>query len=184
MKFCYQLRVRIVEMSQMFFGFDKVLSLIYEETNDPEINPVIYVIKHCELLKNQIDSTINKKDLKGKNVENDYLVLINEINEFQSICVENCRNNMVNFTTRFKYVIEKALEIKDEQKSKDSLEKMFDIRNKSLSLRRDIFNKNLIFLEYTKEQKQYDAQKQENNLFSLVVIEPCCLDDFQIETIK
>ena len=162
-------------MLDNMFDFDKVLSLVYEETNDSNINPVAYVIKKCELLKNEVDLFYTLKCLENRTQSEDiHLKLIKEIQNFELKCVENCRKNFYNFQERFKKIVEDWLGILNEPTSKDLLNKKIHIRTESIHLRRDIFKLNLIFLN----------KIGRNEIGSLIFIEPFCLDDFQIESIK
>ena len=161
-------------MSKDIFCFDKVLSILYEETNDFEIDPVLYVVKYFESLKNQVDLFKNIQIINGIHSSDKHLDSIKEIEKLEAICIENCRKNSQNFKERLKKVIEDTLELTSKPKSIVSLQRTYLIRLESIQLRKEILKQNLIFLE------RFDDKEIE----SLIVIDPFTLDDFQIEFIK
>ena len=154
---------------------DNALEVIYNETNDSEIDPVVYAIQFCALVKNEVDLYENTEMIIQANYNPErYLKLINQIDQFRDKCVENCRKNYEIFGQRLKKILEDSLEISTMPKTKETIDKKFKIRKESIILRREIFDQNLIFLDKLGEKK----------IGSLVFIEPFCLDDFQIECIK
>ena len=74
-------------MKKELFNFDISLSLIYEETGDSDINPVIYISKYFELLKNQIFE--NNEILTGKISSDKYTEIFAKIENYEKACVEN-----------------------------------------------------------------------------------------------
>ena len=161
-------------MLRSFLNFDKVLSSIYEETSDSEIDPVIYVSKYCELLKNEVDLFENVEISNGKVNSCRYLNLINQIEQFETKCVQNCRQNCKILEPKLKKILEDVLELSKLSKTKETIEKAYEIRKESTSLRREMFKDNLIFIDRLGNRK----------IGSLIYIEPFCLDDFQVECIK
>ena len=131
-------------MSEDIFVFDKVLSLIFEETKESDIDPVVYAVKYCELLKNEVDLyEISSGEKKFQNYSN----LIEEIDKFQSKCVENCRTNYTILRQNLSNVVRDTLELQKMPKSKEKLEKTYEIRKVSIQLRRDVLGDNLVFFD-------------------------------------
>ena len=158
-------------MSQLFFLSDKTLSFIYNETNASEIDPIVYVFKFCELLKNEID--IFEMSKRNQNPDR-YLQLINQIEEFEAKCVENCRKNFETFRQKLEEILKEILALSQYQLTKEAAEKKFEIIKETVKLRRDIFKKNVFFVDRIDDKE----------IGSLIFIEPFCIDDFQIECIK
>ena len=70
-------------METNVFSFDNVLSLLYDENKDHVIEPLIYVVKHFEILKNQVDLYFNLEASNGKcEIENDQMIKV--IDEFET----------------------------------------------------------------------------------------------------
>ena len=161
-------------MKKELFNFDISLSLIYEETGDSDINPVIYISKYFELLKNQIDLYENNEILNGKNSTEKYTEIFAKIENYEKVCVENFRNNSENFQKKLKKITNDVLMLENEPKTEYSVEKALNIRKESINLRREIFKHNIIFLD----------KKDEKQVGSLIIIDPFCIDDFQIDVIK
>ena len=164
-----------LDFVQDLFNFDKVLHLLYSDTNDSRIDPILYALKFCEQAKNEVDLYENTEmiDEKSYNPER-YLKSINQIDEFERKCIENCRQNFDYFSERLKNIIESVLELSTQPQAKYTIDKINQIRNESIHVRKEIFNQNLIFLDKIGNKK----------IGSLILIEPFCLDDFQIECIK
>ena len=160
-------------MSEINLVFDRVLCSM-NENDESDINPLVYVAKYCELLKNQVDLYESMKELDGKYSNDEHIKLINEIEQFEIKCIENCRQNFDHFSERLKIIMQSMYQMKNKSRTKRFLEKTFEIRIESTKLRQDIFKRNLIFLEKVEGKE----------IGSLVFIEPYCLDDFQIETLK
>ena len=153
--------------------FDTALSEIYDGTNFlTEIDPIVYLVRHFDLLRNQVDIFA----LKSKLIDNDrYLNLVDIIKNHENQCVDNCHHNMEVYRGKLKNIIEKVIKLNHETPiTKDFVEKRLEIRKEWIETRQEIFNKNLIFIE--------SFNKKE--IGSLIVVEPLCLDDQQIVIIK
>ena len=160
-------------METNVFSFDNVLSLLYDENKDHVIEPLIYVVKHFEILKNQVDLYFNLEASNGKcEIENDQMIKV--IDEFETTCIENCRQNDADFKDRFKHVIEDCLKLYKMPKTKAKIEKTLKIRKDMKCLRKDIFKQSLIFLDKIGKRK----------IVSLIFIDPFYLDDFQIQCLR
>ena len=84
---------------------------------------MVYAVKYCELLKNEVDLyEISKGEKKFQNYSN----LIEEIDKFQSKCVENCRTNYTILRQNLSNVVRDTLELQKIPKSKEKLDFSFN----------------------------------------------------------
>ena len=155
-------------------SFDQVLLNLYKEEKCNEINPVLYVVKHFELLKTQVDLYYTSKNLEDYPVQESYLKIINQIEEYQAECIQNCYNNLDTIQERFKEIIKETTEIDNYMQQNEYLVKTQRIRHESKELRGEIFKRNFIFID----------KLGNKDVGSLIIIEPFCLDDSQIYIIK
>ena len=154
-------------MSNLNLDFDIALSEIYHETKSTHIDPIVYLSRHFDLLRNQVDIfTFNKKVIDDYR----YLKLIEIIKNHEDECLHNCHRNLEVYQEKLKDIIEKVIKLNHEtQKTKEFVEKRLEIRKEWIETRQVIFKKNLIFVEFI----------QEKEIGSLVIVEPFCLDDQQ-----
>ena len=184
-----------------FMNFDNVLMSIYGDDNSPSnpkssarsysksstrifsarpmmimaiksnIDPYIYISTHFDSLRNQIDIYASEHEITGK----EHYELIQIAKEHEDECIQNLDNNFDTFQDKLNLIIEKRKELcKEEKETRMFLEKNINIRNEWIEARKEIFKKNLFFID------SFGCKKNG----CLIQIEPFCIDDLQIDIIK
>ena len=158
-------------MSDVNLGFDKALYEIYEETNDADIDPFIYLARHFDIIKNQIDIFALTRQINDEK----YLKLIEAIECHEKECIINCRQNYSIFQHKLKSVLwELNVTNKGMPQTKDFVEKRLKIRKEWIETKNLIFRKNVIFVDVIDKK----------DIGSLFIVEPFGIDDQQIDLIK
>ena len=186
-----------MKIFENFLNFDKILNSFIQESPNSDINLILYVIKFFENLKNEVDlyseefvlnqneDIFKKLDICNREKLLDY------IKEKEIECLLNCHLKEDLLQSKLNVVIKQSESLIKElsidqniaKTSEDFLRRLQLIIHLSIELRKEIFENNLIFLKKTLPNncthitsKLWDC--------SLLVIEPFCLDDFQIDLLK
>ena len=150
------------------------MSELYKEEISFEIHPIIYIAKHFEIIKNQVDIYFQCKNLKDKGILNKYLKIIDQLEQLQAVCALNCYRNLDSFKQRLKSLLKKVIVASKFHKETDYLNNIQTIRRESIELRREILKHNFKFID----------KMDTVDVGSLIVIKPFCLDDYQVKIIK
>ena len=176
-----------------FLSFDNVLSSFYQTGS--QIDPYIYLLTHFDLLRNEVDIFALENETEN------HSELIQIIKDYEVECFQNYRNNFQIFDQKFYLIIDKRIELYKEPKgTQEYVEKNLQIRKEWIQARKMIFKKNLFFLNNSNDSSEnfhdkdrysypeiesYKSKSVQNKKFGFVVlIEPFCLDDLQIDIIK
>ena len=190
-----------------YFHFDKALISLIDESNDFEINVILYVARYFKNLKNEIDfyteESLNDKELLPlgpnesnleKNRNREEMLKFVDINE--SECLIRCRQNEELFQLQLDSILKLIKDLIDRfPHEQDDLEefvigqeyfkKIAEIKRLSLELGKELFNRNYFCL---KSVNTCDLMKasidSKMKSFKLFVIEPFCMDDIQIDLLK
>ena len=139
--------------------------------NKSNIDPNIYISTHFDLLRNEIDIYASEHEITG--TEHSELIQITKDHEDE--CIQNLNNNYEIFEEKLDMIIEKRKELcKEEKETRIFLQKNINIRNEWIEARKEIFKKNLFFID------SFGGNKK----CCLIQIEPFCIDDLQINIIR
>ena len=150
-------------------NFDYALPEIFNEYL--KIYPFDYLSIHFKLIENQLQSIKSLNEIPDEKHSNQLQIIKNH----KEKCFTDCRNNLYTFQQRLNQINVKKIELsKNKLGNQNFAEQCLNIRNELIQLRKEIFKKNIFFLE------SFGSNKNGY----LVIIEPLLLDDQQIEIIK
>ena len=142
---------------------------IYDDSS--LIDAYLYLSTYFDILQNQVDLFAVKNEIQA----DQHIYMIKIIKDHEYECIQNCSKNFNIFQEKIKYIIEKRIELyKESSGTRDYVEKNLQLRKEWIEARRDIFKRNLFFIENFGDK----------TIGSLVMTEEFCLDDLQIDIIK
>ena len=177
---------------QNFKYSDKALNSLIDEFNDYDINLIIYVARYFKDLQHEIDLFAEKSKTDNRlskididKINQDREEMINYIDECKTQCLLRCQENQDKFQLKLDFILQ-LFKQPNEQLNSTSFslsyeQKISELNKLSFELRKDIFKKNLIFLNQS-FLDSCNASCKSQTCFKLFIIEPFCMDDIQIES--
>ena len=194
-----------MENLKTFIHFDKILINLIEESNDFEINIIMYVTRFFNNLKNEVDLYTEEYLINEEtsNITNNFMFDLNEyrkemlnfVDISESECILRCRSNEELFQSKLDSVLQLLIMLRDKFPSeKADIENfvisheyfkcIFQIKEKSLEFKRKLFIKNYFCVEPVNKSNCDNLNMPKMKNFKLFVIEPFCMDDIQIDLLK
>ena len=179
-----------------YFNFDQTMGCLIVESDIFEINLIVYITRFFQNIKNEIDLFVEENLTIYENYEAEYFnICINknreEILEFidinESECILRCRENRKLYQAKLDSILRLTKQLRGQFPSEnfvinqEFLKKISEIKKLSIEFRKDLFKRNFIFL---KPVDNINSKFTSNNKSKFFVIEPFCMDDWQIEFLK